>query len=194
MASNVRTEGRTRGGVGKHTHVGYRLILFTGRAYQVNVQDPKHVEEMIDQIVKEFNGRLDIFVANAGIPWTQGAALDGALDHYHKVVDTDLNGTFYCARSAGKHFRRQKKEQTDMNGGKIEFREGSFIATASMSGSIVNIPQYQAAYNAAKAGVIHLCRSLAVEWVGFGRVNTVSPGYMATEISDFVPRVSLPDG
>jgi len=57
-----------------------------------------------------------------------------------------------------------------------------------MSGHIVNIPQLQAAYNAAKAGVIHLCRSLAVEWVGFARANSVSPGYMATEISDFVPK------
>ena len=42
-------------------------------------------------------------------------------------------------------------------------------------------------YNAAKAGVIHLCKSLAVEWVKFARVNSISPGYMATEISDFVP-------
>jgi len=46
----------------------------------------------------------------------------------------------------------------------------------------------QAAYNAAKAGVIHLCRSLAVEWASFARCNSVSPGYMATEISDFVPK------
>jgi len=61
------------------------------------------------------------------------------------------------------------------------------VATASMSGHIVNQPQAQAAYNAAKAGVIHLCRSLAVEWAGFARVNTVSPGYIATEISNFVP-------
>ena len=56
-----------------------------------------------------------------------------------------------------------------------------------MSGHIVNIPQLQSAYNAVKAGVIHYCRSLAVEWAGFARVNTVSPGYIATEISDFVP-------
>jgi sorbose reductase len=62
---------------------------------------------------------------------------------------------------------------------------GSFVATASMSGHIVNIPQLQAAYNAAKAGVIHLTKSLAVEWVGFARANTVSPGYINTEISNF---------
>jgi sorbose reductase len=158
------------------------------RAYQVNVLDANNVDQAIDQIVKEFNGRLDVFVANSGIPWTQGPAIDGQLEHYRKVVGTDLDGTFYCARSAGKHFRRQAQEGTDVNGNKIDFKGGSFIATASMSGHIVNIPQLQAAYNAAKAGVIHLVRSLAVEWVGFARANSISPGYMATEISDFVPK------
>jgi sorbose reductase len=84
------------------------------------------------------------------------------LDHYRKVVTTDLDGTFYSARAAGIHWRRQKKEQTTIDGKKLEppFREGSFVATASMSGHIVNIPQLQAAYNAAKAGVIHLCMFL----------------------------------
>ncbi|RDW60067.1 L-xylulose reductase-like protein [Coleophoma crateriformis] len=158
------------------------------KAYQVNVLEFAPVEAAINEIVKEFNGRLDIFIANSGIPWTQGPALDGELDHYRKVVATDLDGTFYCARAAGIHWRRQKKEGTTIDGKKLEgFTGGSFVATASMSGHIVNIPQLQAAYNAAKAGVIHLCKSLAVEWVGFARCNTISPGYIATEISDFAP-------
>jgi len=76
-----------------------------------------------------------------------------------------------------------------MNGKKLEnYSYGSFVATASMSGHIVNIPQLQAAYNAAKAGIIMLIKSLATEWVKFARANSVSPGYMATEISDFVPK------
>src|SRR5579862_4726143 len=112
---------------------------------------------MVNEIVKEFNGRLDIFIANAGIPWTQGAMLDGEIKHYHDVVNTDLDSTFYCARAAGQHWRRQAQEGTDINGNKIDFKYGSFVATASMSGLIVNIPQLQAAYNAAKAGIIHLC-------------------------------------
>ena len=118
------------------------------------------MEDAVDQIVKEFNGRLDIFVANSGIPWTQGAAIDGEIDHYRKVVSTDLDGTFYCARAAGKHWRRQHAEGTDLNGKKVDFPYGSFVATASMSGHIVNVPQLQAAYNAAKAGVIHLGKLL----------------------------------
>jgi len=154
------------------------------KAFQVNVTDPKAVEEAIIAQTKEFNNRLDIFVANSGIPWTQGPMIDGELSHYEKVVRTDLDGTFYCARTAGKIWREQKNNNLE------GFTYGSFIATASMSGHIVNIPQLQAAYNAAKAGVRHLCRSLAVEWVQFARANSISPGYMATEISDFVPQVT----
>ena len=134
-----------------------------GKAYQVNVTDAKHVEESITEIVKEFNGRLDIFIANAGIPWTQGAMLKGEIDHYRKVVATDLDSTYYCARAAGSHWERQKREGTDLNGKKLEnYHYGSFVATASMSGHIVNIPQLQAAYNAAKAGVIHLGKARRV--------------------------------
>lgn len=159
------------------------------KAYQVNVTDEAGVKKAVNEIVKEFNGRLDIFVANSGIPWTQGPAITGEVSHYHKVVSTDLDGTFFCARAAGEVWRRQKMEGTDANGNKLEnFKSGSFVATASMSGHIVNIPQLQAAYNAAKAAVIHLCRSLAVEWVQFARANSISPGYIATEISDFVPQ------
>jgi sorbose reductase len=53
----------------------------TGKAYQVNVTSYSAVEETINSIVREFNGRLDIFIANSGIPWTQGPALDGELEH-----------------------------------------------------------------------------------------------------------------
>ncbi|KAE8348585.1 hypothetical protein BDV28DRAFT_152690 [Aspergillus coremiiformis] len=158
------------------------------RAYQINIRDSKKVEELLELGVREFNGRLDIFIANSGIPWTMGPMIDAPLDHYTDVVQTDLDGTFYCARAAGAHWRRQKTEGTDIFGKPLEnFTYGSFVATASMSGHIVNIPQLQVAYNAAKAGVIHMCKSLAVEWVQFARANTVSPGYIITDISTFVP-------
>ncbi|KZZ92307.1 L-xylulose reductase [Ascosphaera apis ARSEF 7405] len=158
------------------------------KAYQLDVRTYDPVEKVIDQIVADFNGRLDVFVANAGIPWTQSAIVQGSIEHYQDVMKTNVDGVFYCARVAAKHWRRQKQEGTDLNGNKLEnFTAGSFVATASMSGSIVNIPQLQAAYNASKASVIHMCHSLAVEWTGLARANTVSPGYTATEISGFVP-------
>jgi sorbose reductase len=56
-----------------------------------------------------------------------------------------------------------------------------------MSGHIVNVPNYQTCYNVAKAGCLHLGKSLAVEWAGFARVNTVSPGYVDSGLSDFLP-------
>lgn len=128
----------------------------------MNITTYETVEKAVDQCVADFGGRLDVFIANSGIPWTQGAALDGEISHYQKVVTTDLDGTFYSARAAGKHWRRQKAEGTTTDGKKLEnFTYGSFVATASMSGHIVNIPQLQAAYNAAKAGVIHLCTSFS---------------------------------
>jgi len=158
------------------------------RAYQVDVTDEDQVEKAVTENVKEFNGRLDIFIANSGIPWTQGPALDGETAHYRKVIATDVDGVFFCGRAAGKVWRRQGETGTDLNGKKLEnYRYGSFVATASMSGHIVNIPQLQGAYNAAKAAVIHLSKSFAVEWVTFARSNTVSPGYINTEISNFVP-------
>lgn len=161
---------------------------FIGKAYKVNVRSYEDVEKAVDQAVEEFNGRLDIFVANAGIPWTKGAMIDGPVDHYHDVVRTDLDGTYYSAKAAAKHWRRQKLEGTTTTGEKLEnYTSGSFIATASMSGVIVNVPQLQASYNAAKAGIIHMCKSLAVEWARFARANSISPGYIITEISDFIP-------
>ena len=159
------------------------------KAYQTDVTDYEDTKRVIDEIVQDFNGRLDIFVANAGVPWTQGRMIDGELSHYHKVVSTDLDSVFYCAKAAGEHFRRQYTSGgLNIKGEVLEnYSYGSFIATSSMSGHIANIPQLQSAYNAAKAGVRHLCKSLAVEWVKFARANSVSPGYMATEISDFIP-------
>lgn len=134
-------------------------MILTGRAYKVNVWDAENVEKAIFEQALEFNGRLDIFVANAGIPWTEGPIVDGSLEAYRNVMATNLDGVYYCARACGKIWQRQKAEGTDMRGQKLEnYSYGSFIATASMSGHIVNIPLCQAAYNASKAGVSHLCK------------------------------------
>ena len=71
---------------------------------------------------------------------------------------TDLDGPYYCARAAGPYFQRQTKEKTDLNGKPLKnYTYGSFVATASMSAHIVNIPQLQVPYNTAKAGVISMC-------------------------------------
>jgi sorbose reductase len=89
-----------------------------------------------------------------------------------EVIQTDLNGTFHCAKAVGHHFKARGT--------------GSFVITASMSGHIANFPQEQTSYNVAKAGCIHMARSLANEWRDFARVNSISPGYIDTGLSDFV--------
>jgi hypothetical protein len=118
--------------------------------------------------------------------------VDGPLDHYSRVVDIDLNGTFYCAKYAAVHWRRQKEEGTDINGNQLSnFTYGSFVATASMSGHIVNIPQMQAAYNAAKAAVIHLCK-LQVESTFLSVANTIQANLLPwSGSSSPVPTLSL---
>ncbi|KAH8812957.1 hypothetical protein F5884DRAFT_668706 [Xylogone sp. PMI_703] len=157
-------------------------------AYQVDVTKEEEVENTINQIVKEFNGRLDVFIANSGIAWDETAAIDSSVAHYHEIIATNLDSVYLCARIAGKHWRRQASEGTTVNGEKLEgFKCGSFVATASMSGHIVNVPHIQAAYNTSKAGVIHLCKSLAIEWVGFARANSVSPGYIESGLTGICP-------
>ena len=98
--------------------------------------------------------------------------LDGTVEAWNEVLNTDLTGTFHCAKAVGAHFK--------------ERGTGSFVITSSMSGHIANFPQEQTSYNVAKAGCIHLARSLANEWRDFARVNSISPGYIDTGLSDFV--------
>lgn len=99
-------------------------------------------------------------------PWrltwkgNESTVLDSSISHYREVMATNLDGVYYCARAAGLHWRRQAKERTTIDGKKLEdFQKGSFVATASMSGHIVNFPHIQTAYNASKAGVIHMCKT-----------------------------------
>jgi sorbose reductase len=127
----------------------------------VNVSTYETVKEAVDEIVREFDGRLDVFVANSGIAWEEGPFIDGSIDTMHNVFKVNLDGTFYCAKAAALHWRRQRHEGTTLDGKPLEnYLSGSFICTASMSGHIVNVPQMQSVYNASKAAVIHACKFL----------------------------------
>lgn len=140
------------------------------KAYKCNVGDYANVEKFVKDVISEF-GKIDAFVANAGRTANSGI-LDGSVEDWNEVIQTDLTGTFHCAKAVGHHFK--------------ERGTGSLVITASMSGHIANFPQEQTSYNVAKAGCLHLTRSLANEWRDFARVNSISPGYIDTGLSDFV--------
>jgi NAD(P)-dependent dehydrogenase (short-subunit alcohol dehydrogenase family) len=113
-------------------------------------------------------GELDILVNNAGVA-NSVELTDLGEEAWDRVLDTNLKGTYLCCREALPMFTE---------GG------GSIINIASISGSMVNVPQYQSNYNASKAGVIHLSRSLAAELASRNiRVNSLSPGYTLTDMN-----------
>ena len=137
------------------------------KAYKCNVQSRADVESTVETVTTELGaGQLDIVVANAGIAY-HTPAQDYPEDKFREMFDVNLNGAFWTAQAAAKVFERQFKA-----GGT---GRGSIVFTGSVSATLVNVPQKQAAYNASKAALIHLAKSLAVEWVDFARVNCISP-------------------
>lgn len=138
-------------------------------ALTIDVTQPQQVEAMVDAVVRKW-GKLTIGVNNAGIgQWVDSETM--TLADWRKLMAINLDAVFLCAQAESKVM--------------LPAGYGKIINTASMSGSIVNTPQNQAAYNTSKAAVIHLTRSLATEWADRGlRVNCISPGYTRTQLVD----------
>ncbi|KAI6109658.1 NAD(P)-binding protein [Pisolithus sp. B1] len=114
-------------------------------------------------------GRIDSVVASAGIVENY-SAFDYPFDRIKRLYDINVHGSFFTAREAARNM--------------IPQGSGSIVLVASMSASVINIPQPQTPYNASKAAVRHMASSLAVEWAKKGvRVNTLSPGYMLTKLT-----------
>ena len=150
-------------------HTGQKVI-----AVKTDVTKPDQVKEMIKKVTSSLGG-LNIAFNNAGMGINVPAE-EMSYEDWLKVVNLNLNSVFLCSQAAGQYMIKQG--------------QGSIINTASMSAHIVNRPQPQCSYNATKAGVIQLSKSLAIEWAKKGvRVNTISPGYMGTALTLNAPKL-----
>ena len=137
-------------------------------AVKTDVTDPEEVEAMVNTVVDQLGG-LDAAFNNAGMCLNVPAE-EMSYEDWLKVVNLNLNSVFLCSTAAGRYMLKQG--------------HASIVNTASMSAHIVNRPQPQCSYNATKNGVIQLSKSLAIEWAKRGvRVNTMSPGYMGTDLT-----------
>ena len=135
-----------------------------------DVTDPDACQDVVDRAMERF-GRVDVLVNSAGIGWAAPATRERPQD-FRRVIDTNLNGTYWMAQACGRAMGRGS----------------SIVNIGSVLGSTTaNLPQ--AAYCASKAAIIGLTRDLAQQWTGRKgiRVNALAPGYFPTEITEQFP-------
>jgi NAD(P)-dependent dehydrogenase (short-subunit alcohol dehydrogenase family) len=157
---------RVKGAVDQLTALGIDAV-----GMPLDVTRSAQVDEVAAKVERDL-GPVDILVNNAGVAKSDVRAEDTSDAHWRFHMDVNVDGLFWCCRAFGKQMLAQGK--------------GSIVNIGSMSGFIVNKPQPQSFYNASKAAVHHLTRSLAAEWGQRGvRVNAVAPTYIETPLTSF---------
>jgi NAD(P)-dependent dehydrogenase (short-subunit alcohol dehydrogenase family) len=137
-------------------------------AVPLDVTDPESVAGMVERVTGEL-GPVDVLVNNAGTCFHR-PALEVPQEEWRAVWDVNVDGLWNCSRAVGAQM--------------VERRGGVIVNIGSISAMIVNRPQMQPAYNASKAAVHQLTKSLAAEWAPHGvRVNALAPGYTKTEMA-----------
>ena len=153
---------------GRSVREAMRERGLTAEFLAADVTVPEDVARILQATLEAF-GRVDVLVNNAGA-CVHAPALEVTDEDWRHVMDVNLDAVWQCARTFGRHF--------------VDQGSGVIVNIGSMSGLVVNRPQWQPAYNASKAAVHHLTRSLAAEWAPYGvRVNALAPGYIKTDMS-----------
>lgn len=137
-----------------------------------DVKNVDHVREVVERTVAQF-GHIDILINNAGTSW--GAPVEEMrLEHWNKVIETNLTGTFLFSQAVGKIM--------------IPRQRGKIINIASVAGMRGAPPEFQAiGYHASKGGVITFTKDLACKWARFNiNVNAIAPGWFPTNMSGVV--------
>lgn len=137
-------------------------------AVRMDVTRRPEVEAMLAGVTSAL-GPVDVLVNNAGT-CIHRPALEVTDDEWRSVLATNLDGVWICSQVVGAQM--------------VARRRGVIVNIGSMAGIVALRPQWQPAYNASKAAVHQLTRSLAAEWAPFGvRVNAIAPGYVKTEMA-----------
>lgn len=140
----------------------------TVRAIDADITVPGIAKDVLAQAAESM-GHVDILVNNAGLAIHE-SSFEIEDEDWNTVMDINLNALWKMSVAAAEVMREQ--------GG------GNIVNIGSISALIVNRPQWQPAYNASKAAVHQLTKSLAAEWAPYGiRVNAVAPGYVKTDMA-----------
>ena len=159
----VRDREGTAAAVAELESLGVSALAVTA-----DVTDAGQVQRAVDEVLNRL-GQVDVLVNNAGT-CIHRPALEVTEEEWRSVMSVNVDGLWHCSQAFGRQMVAQ--------------RGGVIVNIGSISGQIVNRPQWQPAYNASKAAVHQLTKSLAAEWAPHGvRVNALAPGYIKTEMA-----------
>jgi NAD(P)-dependent dehydrogenase (short-subunit alcohol dehydrogenase family) len=167
VALCARKKERCEQAAGELQKLGVKTL-----ALACDVRNPASIQEAVDATLAQF-GRIDILINNAGTSW--GAPVEEMrLEHWNRVIETNLTGTFLCSQAVGKVMIGQ--------------RRGKIINIASVAGLGGSGPEFQAiGYHASKGGVIVFTKDLACKWAMHNiQVNAIAPGWFPTNMSGVV--------
>jgi citronellol/citronellal dehydrogenase len=173
LGARIAICGRTQEKL-EATAAGLRSLGTDVRCYPMTIRDPDGVAKLIDSVWHDF-GTLDVLVNNAGGQFPQ-AAIDFTPKGWSAVIDTNLSGPWYMMQAAARAWRDAGRAGVIVN--------VVAVVTRGMPGVAHTC--------AARAGVVHLSKTLAIEWAPLNiRINCVAPGIIATEGMQVYPPEAL---